>query len=61
VVDGIESSGTSWAFSASSGLGVYIRIFHVNYLPADIEGYTIPGSNTSIPIQQIFDRNFSNP
>lgn len=57
VVDGTESSGTSFAFSAASGLGVYIRIFHVDYLPADIIGYTIPGSATSIPVQQVFDRN----
>jgi hypothetical protein len=61
VIDGIESSGTSWAFSDAASNVVYMRIFHVNYLPADIEDYTIPASATSIPIQQIFDRNFDNP
>lgn len=62
VVDGIEStSGGSWAFSAAASLGVYIRIFHVQYLPADIVGYTIPTTNASVPVQQVFDRNYSNP
>ena len=62
VVDGIESTtGGTWAFSAAAGLGVYMRIFHVEYLPADIEGYTLPGSSTSLPVQQIFDRNYNNP
>lgn len=61
VVDGIESSGTSWAFSYSAAEVVYIRIFHVQYKPADIESYTIPGTDTSIPVAQSFDRNYSNP
>jgi len=62
VVDGIENtSGGTWAFSAASGLGVYIRIFHVSYYPADIIGYTMPGTNTSIPVSQVFDRNYDNP
>lgn len=62
VVDGIENtSGGTWAFSAASGLGVYMRIFHVNYDPADIIGYTMPASNTSIPVKQVFDRGYKNP
>ena len=61
VVDGVENSGTSFAFSYTSGENVYIRIFHIDYLPADITNFTIPASNTSLPIQQIFDRNFNNP
>jgi hypothetical protein len=62
VVDGIEStSGGSWAFSAAASLGVYMRIFHVSYYPADIIGYTIPGTATSIPVSQVFDRNYENP
>ncbi len=61
VIDGIESSGTSFAFSDTATNVVDIRIFHVDYLEADIEGFTIPGSNTSIPVQQVFDRNYNNP
>ena len=60
VVDGVESSGTSFAFSVAASTSVYIRIFHVSYLPADITGYST-SSDASIPIQQIFDRNYTNP
>ena len=61
VIDGTESSGTSFAFSDTAANTVYIRIFHPQYLPADITGFVIPASNTSIPVQQIFDRNYNNP
>jgi hypothetical protein len=61
VVDGVENSGTSFAFSYTAGENVYIRIFHIQYLPADITNFTIPGSATSLPIQQIYDRNYDNP
>jgi hypothetical protein len=60
-IDGIESSGTSWAFSDQASNVVYIRIFKEDYYPADIDPYTIPGANTSIPISQVFDRNYENP
>jgi hypothetical protein len=56
VIDGIESSGTSWAFADAPGNNVYMRIFHVDYEPADIVNYVIPSTATSIPIQQRFDR-----
>jgi hypothetical protein len=60
-IDGVESSSTSFAFSDTAANVVDIRIFHLSYLPADIEGFTIPASNTSIPVQQVFDRNYNNP
>jgi hypothetical protein len=61
VVDGTESvTGNEFAFSGASGLGVYIRIFHVDYQPADIIGYTIPASDTEVPVQQVRDRWYSN-
>jgi len=56
-IDGVESSGTSFAFSDTAANDVYIRIFHVDYEPADLEGFIIPATATSIPIQQRFDRN----
>jgi len=61
VVDGVESSGTSFSFSVGSGVAVDIRIFNVSYLPADILNFSSTTDPTSIPIQQIFDRNYSNP
>ena len=51
----------SYIISLSAGTIVDIRIYSVSYLPADVLNYTIPASNTSLPIQQIFDRNYSNP
>ena len=54
-------TGGSFAFSQGASDVVDIRIFAVPYLPADIIGYTIPATDTSIPIQQIFDRNYGNP
>jgi hypothetical protein len=61
VVDGVESSGTTFAFSYTPTENVFIRIFHIQYLPADIENFDIPATAASIPVQQIFDRNFDNP
>jgi hypothetical protein len=61
VVDGVESSGTTFNFSVAAATNIYIRIFNTQYLPADIENYVVPATNTSIPVQQIFDRNYSNP
>lgn len=54
-------SNGSFAFSQEASDVVDIRIYAVSYLPADIIGYTIPGTATSLPIQQIFDRNYENP
>jgi len=40
---------------------VDIRIFNINYRPVDLLDFELPAANTSIPIQQIFDRNYDNP
>jgi hypothetical protein len=48
----------SYIISQSAGTVVDIRIYATSYLPADIENFTIPSSNTSLPIQQVFDRNY---
>lgn len=61
VVDGVEDSGTSFAWSAPQGTSVYIVIHHVDYEYIRITGYTVPSSPTSIPIQQREDRWYSNP
>lgn len=54
------TTGT-FMFSYSASSSVDIRIFSVGYLPADILSFTIPTVNTTLPIQQIFDRVYSNP
>jgi len=59
---GIEDSSTGFTYSYtySSPIDVYVRIFNLNYI--DITLYiTLGNVSTTIPIQQIFDRNFSNP
>lgn len=48
-------------FSSTAGAFVDIRIFNVEYETADILNFEIPTADTSIPIQQRFDRNYSNP
>jgi len=57
-IDGIESSGTSFTFSQSvAGQTGYIQIFNVSYQPVRLS-ITYSGSDVSIPVQQILDRNY---
>lgn len=57
-IDGIESSGTSFNFSQSvAGQQGYIQVFNVAYQPVRLP-ITYSGSDVSIPIQQITDRNY---
>lgn len=66
-LDGVENatSGTtnnrSFTFSLTAGTGVDIRIYAVGYLPADILDFTVPTGDTSLPIQQVADRWYTNP
>jgi len=61
-LDGIESSSTSFGFDFENGdPNVDIRIFHIDYLPVKLSNFTLPTVDASIPIQQIFDRNYTNP
>lgn len=53
--------GNTFAFSDAGANVVDIFIHHISYYRADILDYTIPGSATSIPIQQGFDPNYQNP
>lgn len=56
-----SSNDRSFTFSLTAGLIVDIVIINVTYNNQRIDGYTIPAENSSIPIQQSFDRNYSNP
>ena len=54
----------SFAFSLSATTVVDIAVFNTEWiLPPNnrIENYTIPAADTSLPISQVFDRNFENP
>jgi hypothetical protein len=64
---GIESAtvGTtddrSFAFSLSAATSVDIYIVNTTYENIEIYGYVVPGSATSLPQQQRFDRVYLNP
>ena len=64
---GTESatSGTtddrSFTFSLAAGTDVDIQVFAVAYEPVRLEGFTVPTSDSSVPIEQRFDRNYVNP
>jgi hypothetical protein len=61
-LDGIESSGTSWTFSHTlAGTIVDIHIINLGYQWYSIVDYELIGANATIPIQQVQDRNYSNP
>ena len=58
-IAGVESSGTSFTFSQSvAGQAGYIQIFHVDYQPVLLT-LTYSGSDQTIPIQQITDRQYT--
>lgn len=61
VVDGIESSGTTFPFSDAAASGVDIRIFALGYLPIMLENFTVPATNANLPVQQAVDRVYENP
>ena len=66
-VAGIENAtaGTtdnrSFAWSALATTNVYYKIFNVAYEEIHVKGFIVPGTNTSIGIQQRFDRNREDP
>lgn len=57
-VDPNDATKTIFSFNqSSSGLAGYIQIFNVNYQPVRLP-ITYSGSDVSIPVQQITDRNY---
>lgn len=65
-IAGVESVGspTEFTFSGAAGLLVDIVILHIDFvLPPDnrIRNFTIPTTDSSFPVSQLIDRNFSNP
>jgi len=62
-VDGVENVGDTgiFSFSYTPGEVVYIVIHALSYVYILIDDYTIPTTDTTLPIEQRFDRNYSNP
>lgn len=60
---GIENSGTSfsWQYTYAASTYVDIVIMHLNYQYYRIENLLLTSSDTSIPVQQIADRVYTNP
>ena len=60
-IGGVESSGTTFSFSHSSGgVSGYYIIHALNYVPYR-QLLTYPSADVSYPIQQVLDRSYSNP
>jgi hypothetical protein len=60
---GVESSGTSFAYTYTyaASTQVDIVVHHVDYIYARIPSYTLGSADSSLPISQVFDRNYKNP
>lgn len=60
-IGGVESSGTNFILTHSSGgVAGYIRIHSLGYQAWSLN-YTYTASDVSIPVQQILDRQYDNP
>jgi len=58
--DGTADART-FTFALAAGVIVDVRIHNKTYEALSLLAFTIPASDSSIPISQRFDRNFSNP
>lgn len=56
-----DVTGNQFTFADVAGNVINIYIHKEDYYRADILNYTVPGSTTSIPIQQVYDPNYRNP
>ena len=61
--DGVENSTTSFAYSYNypTGWNIDIVIHKADYEHIRITNYALGAADSTIPIQQRFDRNYSNP
>jgi len=62
-IAGTENSSTTFShnYEYSEDIPIYVRIHHIDYEWVTFEDLVLSNSNQSIPIQQRFDRNYSNP
>lgn len=51
----------SFTWSEANGTDVFYMIHNNEWETIRVEGFIVPATDTSLPIQQRFDRNFSNP
>lgn len=60
-IAGVESSGTSFSWSHSNPGGNAYYVIHKEDYETINQAYVLPSSDTSFPISQRTDRNYSNP
>jgi hypothetical protein len=60
---GTESSGTSFAYTYTYAANSYVDIVvhHVDYNYYRVNNYLLGSGDSSLPVSQIFDRNYLNP
>jgi len=51
----------TYTYDYTADIDIYVVILNLQYQIMKISGQTITESNSSIPISQIIDRNYSNP
>lgn len=59
--EGVATTPASFPFALSQGTEVDIVVHNIQYEYLRINNFTVPSTATSIPIEQRFDRNYSNP
>jgi len=57
----VGANDNDFAFSLAAGTLVDIAIISVDFVNQRISNFTIPSLDAEVPIQQSFDRNYSNP
>ena len=57
----VGANDNSFAFSLAAAINIDIALISVNYVNQRITAYTVPALDSTIPVQQIFDRNYNNP
>jgi hypothetical protein len=62
-IAGTESSSTTfqYTYTYSGDISIYIVVHHLSYHWLRLDNLTLSNANQSIPVQQITDRNYSNP
>ena len=62
-LDGVENSGTTFAYQYEyvAATTVDIVVHKADYKHIRLEDFLLGSGDASLPIQQIFDRNYSNP
>ena len=56
-----SAGNRSFSFALTAGTSIDIQVFNIDYQPVRLLAFSVPSSDSSVPIQQIFDRWYTNP